>query len=179
MGYKHISNDERETILKMRENCKTMEEIAVKLCRNRSTISRELRRNVSSTGEYKAYLAQKYYENRRKDSKKPYKLEDVTLRNYVNNKLGQGWSPEQISGRLEADGSDMNLCPGTIYSHVRDDKANGGLLYQKLRHGSKKKKKKYGSSDNRGFPLCCAWTRSRLSHRATAGFPGPGSRRLR
>ncbi len=111
MGYKHVSIDERETILKMRETCKTMEEIAEKLGRNRSTISRELRRNVSSTGEYKAYLAQKYYQKRRKDSKQPYKLQDVTLRGHVDDKLGQEWSPDQISGRLEADGSDMNSMP--------------------------------------------------------------------
>ena len=69
MGYRHLSIDEREVILKMRENDKTLEDIGTKLGRSRATISRELQRNVSSTGEYKAHLAQKYYQQRREQSK--------------------------------------------------------------------------------------------------------------
>ena len=77
MGYCHLSIDEREVILKMRENNKTLEEIGFKLRRSRSTVSRELQRNVSSTGEYKAHLAEKYYQRK------------------------QYWSPEQICGQME------------------------------------------------------------------------------
>ena len=42
MGYKHLNIDERESILK-----------AESIGRNAGTISRELSRNLSSTGEYK------------------------------------------------------------------------------------------------------------------------------
>ncbi len=150
MGYKHLSIDEREVILKMRENSKTMEEIAEKLGRSRSTIYRELCRNVSSTGEYKAHLAQKYYLKRRENSKQPYKLQDKQLLDHVLAKLNQEWSPEQISGRLLTDGSNMSICAGTIYRYVRNDRSDGGVLYMKLRRGLKKKRKKYGSSDKRG-----------------------------
>ncbi|MCK4628419.1 MAG: helix-turn-helix domain-containing protein, partial [Sedimentisphaerales bacterium] len=38
MGYQHLSIDEREVILKMKENCKTTEEIAEKIGRNRTTV---------------------------------------------------------------------------------------------------------------------------------------------
>ena len=150
MGYRHLSIDERETILKMRENSKTIGEIAEKLGRSSSTISRELCRNVSSTGEYKAHLAHKYYLKRRENAKQPYKLQDMQLQKYVLSKLHQEWSPEQISDRLVIDGSDMSISPGTIYRFVRNDKTNGGVLYRKLRHGLKKKRKRYGSSDKRG-----------------------------
>lgn len=150
MGYKHLSIDEREVILKMRENHKTIEEIAEKLGRSKSTISRELHRNVSSSGQYKAHLAQKYYLKRRKDSKQPYKLQDKQLLEYVLANLAQEWSPEQISGRAASDGSDMSIGAGTIYRYIHDNKADGGVLYRKLRHGLKKKRKKYGSSDKRG-----------------------------
>ena len=150
MGYRHLSIDEREVILKMRENSKTLEEIAKKLGRSKSTISRELRRNVSSAGDYKPHLAQKYYLKRREDSKQPYKLQAEQLLNHVLDKLEQEWSPEQISGRLVTDGSDMSICAGTIYRYIRDDKSDGGVLYRKLRHGLKKKRKRYGSSDKRG-----------------------------
>ena len=81
MGYRHLSIDEREVILKMRDNNKTLEEIGWKLGRPRSTISRELQRNISSTGEYKAHLANKYSLKRREQSKEPYRLNDKPLLN--------------------------------------------------------------------------------------------------
>jgi transposase, IS30 family len=150
MGYRHLNIEEREMILKMRENDKTLEEIAEKLGRSRSTISRELRRNVSSAYDYKAHLAHRYYRNRRKNSKHPYKLKDEFLREHVDDKLNQEWAPEQISGRLKADGSNMSISTCAIYRYIHDDKAAGGVLYKKLRHGLKKKRKKYGGADNRG-----------------------------
>jgi len=42
-----------------------MTHIAELLGRNKGTISRELSRNLSSTGEYKPHLAQRYYNKRR------------------------------------------------------------------------------------------------------------------
>ena len=87
---------------------------------------------------------------RRENAKQPYKLQDMQLQKYVLSKLHQEWSPEQISDRLVIDGSDMSISPGTIYRFVRNDKTNGGVLYRKLRHGLKKKRKRYGSSDKRG-----------------------------
>jgi transposase, IS30 family len=150
MGYRHLSIDEREIILKMRENSKKIDEIAEKLGRSKATVSRELRRNVSSTGEYKAHLAQKYYSQRRAKSKQPYRLQDKKLLNYVLDKLIQHWSPEQISGRLIAKNKHVSLCAGTIYRYIRDDKDKGGSLYRHLRHGLKKRRKRYGGSDNRG-----------------------------
>ncbi len=75
MGYKHLNIDERESILKMLSEQKNMTHIAELLGRSRGTISRELSRNRSSTGEYKPHLAQRYYRKRRQASKQPYLLE--------------------------------------------------------------------------------------------------------
>ena len=52
MGYKPLNIDERESILKMLSEQKNMTQIAELLGRNKGTISRELWRNRSSTGEY-------------------------------------------------------------------------------------------------------------------------------
>jgi len=76
MCYKHLNIDEREGILKMRAEGKSMEEAAHYPGRNKVTINWELRRNKSSTDEYKPHLAQKYYRKRRKNSKRPYRLAD-------------------------------------------------------------------------------------------------------
>lgn len=153
MGYRHLSIDEREVILKMRENNKTLEDIGGKLGRPRSTISRELQRNVSSTGEYKAHLAEKYYQRRREQSKAPYRLNYQPLRQYVKSKLKQYWSPEQICGKVKLEypeDSAMRTCPSTIYRWIRADRQADGAYYQKLRHGLRKRRKRYGSTENRG-----------------------------
>jgi len=71
MGYKHLNIDERESILKMQSERKSMTSIAKLIGRNKGTISRELSRNISSTGEYKPHLAQRYYSKRRNKSKQP------------------------------------------------------------------------------------------------------------
>jgi IS30 family transposase len=64
--------------------------------------------------------------------------------------LNQEWSPEQISGRLSVQGNQISISTGTIYRYIHDNKVAGGVLYKKLRRGLKKKRKKYGSADNRG-----------------------------
>lgn len=75
MGYTHLTIDEREVILKMQAQQSSLEQMAERLGRSKGTISRELRRNVSSTGDYKPHLAQRYYTKRRQASKAPYRLE--------------------------------------------------------------------------------------------------------
>ena len=79
MGYRHLNIDEREVILEMRAKGKNLPDIAENLGRNKGTISRELNRNKSSTGDYKPHLAQRYYRRRRQDSKQPDRLRDKKL----------------------------------------------------------------------------------------------------
>ena len=150
MGYKHLNIDERESILKMRAEQKNLTHIAELLGRNKGTISRELSRNLSSTGEYKPHLAQRYYNKRRDASKEPYRLEkDRKLRRYIRKKLKQYWSPEQIVGMLRRNRKiDISLV--TIYSWIKRDKDEGGKLYKFLRQGHRKRRKKRGSLNNQG-----------------------------
>jgi len=154
MGYKHLNIDERESILKMRSEQKNLTHIAELIGRNKGTISRELSRNLSSTGEYKPHLAQRYYNKRRDASKQPYRLEQHgRLRRYVGNKLKRYFSPEQIIGRLEIDYPDdskMRVSSLTIYNWVQRDKKAGGKLYKFLRQGHRKRRKKRGSLNTQG-----------------------------
>lgn len=150
MGYKHLTIDERESILKMQSEQKSMTYIAERIGRNKGTISRELSRNGSSTGDYKPHLAQRYYSKRRDASKEPYRLEkDGKLRQYIRKKLEQYWSPEQVAAVLKRDRK-IDVSIVTIYSWIKRDKAGGGELYQFLRQGHRKKRKKHGSLDKRG-----------------------------
>ena len=154
MGHKHLNIDERESILKMRSEQKNMTDIAELLGRNKGTLSRELSRNLSSTGEYKPHLAQRYYAKRRDASKQPYRIEqNGRLRQYIRNKLKLYWSPEQIASRLEIDHLDtpqMRVSPLVIYNWVQRDKESGGSYYTYLRQGHRKRRKKHGSLRNQG-----------------------------
>ena len=154
MGYRHLNIDERESILKMRSEQKDMTHIAELIGRNKGTISRELSRNLSSTGEYKPHLAQRYYAKRRDASKQPYRIEqNGRLRQYIRNKLKLYWSPEQIASRLEIDHLDtpqMRVSPLVIYNWVQRDKESGGSYYTYLRQGHRKRRKKHGSLRNQG-----------------------------
>jgi len=127
-----------------------MRPIGDMLGRSGGTISRELSRNVSSTHDYKPHLAQRYYEKRRQQSKEPYRLEGNTwLRGYVEKKLKQYWSPEQISGRLNKD-YEMDISPVTIYSWIYRNRTKGGELYRYLRQSHRRRRKRRASEDRRG-----------------------------
>jgi IS30 family transposase len=146
MGYHHFNIDEREVILKMRAQQASLEEIGRRLNRPKGTISRELRRNVSSTGDYKPHLAQRYYEQRRVESKEPYRLErNSSLRSYVQTRLKKYWSPEQISDSIKG-----KISPLTIYSYIYRDQASGGSLYRFLRRSHRWRRKRRKRPDHRG-----------------------------
>jgi IS30 family transposase len=150
MGYKHLTIDEREVILKMRAQQASMRQIGDRLGRSVGTISRELSRNVSSTHEYKAHLAQRYYEKRREASKEPYRLEDDEfLREYVEEKLKEYWSPEQISGRTRKD-LEIYISPLTIYRWIYRNHAEGGEFYRYLRQNHRHRRKRRRGKDRRG-----------------------------
>jgi IS30 family transposase len=84
-----------------------------------STVSRELRRNrVEGEKVYDADLAQGRAEGRTRRPKTAKLVADRWLRGFVQDKLGQEWSPEQICGHLRTaypDDPTRHLSPETIY----------------------------------------------------------------
>ena len=63
-----------------------------------STISRELARNALDSGAYRPHVADGAYMLRRQ---RAAALEtDAKLAAYVTDRLAEGWTPEQIAGRL-------------------------------------------------------------------------------
>ena len=150
MGYGHLTIDERERIMKMVAQGYGQSEIAERLNRHKGTISRELSRNVSSTHDYKPHLAQRYYEKRRRLSKEPTRLEqDRWLSRYMQTKLKQYWSPEQVSGRVAKD-HDITISPVTIYSWIYRNRTEGGEFYRYLRQSHRRRRKRRTGEDRRG-----------------------------
>ena len=68
MGYNHFTINERENLMLWFSEGLSISKIAEKLGRNKSSISRELKRNLRDN-KYIACLAQENYLNNRKNSK--------------------------------------------------------------------------------------------------------------
>ena len=97
--YKHLGSGERDQIAQLKAEGLSNKAIAEAIGRDPSTISRELRRNSQDSGAYRPTYAVGSYLYRRQ---RPALLErDERLRRYVVDRLSEGWTPEQIAGRLK------------------------------------------------------------------------------
>ncbi len=103
MPHKHLTPEQRNELSALLRAKVKRKDIANYLCKYRTTIWRELRRNGSENGKYYARKAKRLTRKRRIRANKRFKkLErNPWLRNYVVRKLKKYWSPEQISGRLK------------------------------------------------------------------------------
>ncbi len=104
MSHKHFTIAERESILESLARGLKKSEIAKKLGRARSSISREINRN-SIEGKYSPHKAQELYSKKGKNCGAKNKLSNSILLTDIQDKIENGWTPEQISGRAKKDGS--------------------------------------------------------------------------
>jgi len=142
--YIHLSADERMQIYQLSESGLSQGEMARRLGRDKATISRELRRNEAPAG-YLPDLAQRRYQARRQRCRRRPRLADRDLRRTVILLLQQGWSPEQISGRLRLEHDETVVNHETIYRFVYDSAlGRQEKLYQYLRRGQKKRRRRQG-----------------------------------
>lgn len=100
MIYLHLTIDERSCIASMRFRHESISSIAKVLHRNKSTISRELKRNFhwneQYQSEYYAPIAQNMYRKRKKKCHQAANV-DPEIKAYIEMRLKETWSPEQIS----------------------------------------------------------------------------------
>ena len=142
--YTQLTQEERyqiEALLKMGHH---QSEIAVVLKRDKSTISREVRRKRSLRG-YRPKQAQRLALARHEARAKP--RSDPGTWEWVESLLREDWSPEQISGWLLRE-QGLRASHEWIYQRVYADKHRGGSLRAHLR-GQKKRRKRYGSNEHR------------------------------
>ena len=140
--YRQLTQEERYQISALMKIGTTQSEIARQLGRNRSTINREVRRNAKA-GRYDGAKAQRTSDRRRRGARKFHKRYESLIA-WVEARLNEQWSPEQIAGSLKA--LDYPLVSHEwIYRHVARDQAQGGTLYLHLRQRKKKYRKRYGS----------------------------------
>ncbi|MEU0886253.1 IS30 family transposase [Lentzea sp. NPDC005914] len=117
-----LNEDERVIIADRRRAGATLRQIAEDLGRDRSTISRELRRNAHQiSGDYRPYAAQRRAESRRPRPKTGKIAANPELRQVIQDGLDLRWSPEQIVARLRRDFPDrpeLHVVHETIYQSL-------------------------------------------------------------
>jgi|GEM_PF-2347946 len=129
-SYTHLTQEERYQIYAYMKAGYCNGDIAEMLGRNVSTIKREQRRNTGQKG-YRPQQAHSFAQERHQMKPKAIKLTE-DMQQHIREQLEQQWSPEQIQGRLEADG-EPSVCPKTIYDFIARDKAQGGAEYGRYR----------------------------------------------
>ena len=115
--YKQIGIEERCEIARLRTAGQSIREIAAALDRAPSTVARELKRNRTGKGEYKARYADEQAWARRWCGSRLERDDD--LRGRVLRRLAQGWSPEQVAGRLAREAGTPVISYETIGSYTR------------------------------------------------------------
>ena len=149
--YQQLTEDDRIEIYAMKQAGNSQARVAQLLGVHRSTISRELARNTGLRG-YRPKQAHHWATERRLTARKAVKMTPETVA-YIERKIHQEHSPEQIAGRMKVDPSyhGPTVSHECIYQHIWQDQAAGGTLYKQLRIvGHKKKRKRYGKRDFRG-----------------------------
>lgn len=144
MNYHHLTLDERKKLYHMWKKKESIRQMASVLERSPSTISRELKRNISRdrySFVYRPITAHKKYQGRRQQERDG-KYRDTELCGYVQNKLLMTWSPEQVSKRLRLDYPEnlhMRISHATIYRWLHMSRltqaASIHLRHQGHKHG--------------------------------------------
>jgi transposase, IS30 family len=149
----HLSPEEREVIAQMHRAGRQQAEIAQRLDRAASTISRELQRNRSRNG-YWAVSAQKKAAARRCHRPRVCKLQRPEVRRYVQERLRQYWSPDEIAALSRRDFSrdrSRQVSHQTIYAWIHAQDAAGRHWRRYLRSAGWKRP----GHENRGrLPAC-------------------------
>jgi len=114
--YEQLSLEERCTIARLREAGQSFRHIAAAVDRPASTISRELRRNAGKHVGYQPGYAEQQAKARRWSGSRLER--DEVLRDAVLDRLGAGWSPEQVAGRLAREAGHAVISYESIYRFI-------------------------------------------------------------
>jgi IS30 family transposase len=143
-SYKQLTQSERESIAGLLSEGCSLGDIAKAIGRNKSTISRELARN--SPPERRRYTPCRAHARacERKTSANTHeRLKNDFIRQYVRDGLEKGWSPEQISGRIQIDHPGNFINHEAIYQYIYHPRNPNRLeMINLLRRAHKKRKNK-------------------------------------
>lgn len=145
-----LTESQRYTICVMLQTGNQQSVIARTIGKDKSVISREIKRNCDKrNGAYKYELAQKKCEDRHKNKAKKISF-TVSVQQLVCEGLTEFYSPEQIVGNAKKKGL-ICVSAERIYQYIWLDKRQNGKLYKNLRTQGKRYRKRGASKDKRGM----------------------------
>lgn len=149
---KEITLYEREQIESWLRLGRKKKWMADKLGRDYSIIKREIKRNSGAHLPYVAIDAQHFADRRKKktNKRKLEKWQNAKLAEYVKQQLDDGWSPEEVAGRLKKhpplevqECKDKAVSYESIYNWIYEGDGKFGGLYKKLRRKQKVRKRRF------------------------------------
>ena len=138
----HLTREQRYTIARMLQGGYAKKDICIAIGKDKSVLSRELKRNSSKRG-YSAAMADEYANERKERFRKKRKFTETVKTHIIRCLTEEQWSPEQIVGHAKRQGIKMVSCE-RIYQLIREDKRTGGSLWKHCRHKLKHRKRPIG-----------------------------------
>jgi len=149
-GYQHLTLDQRCQIYALLKRGHSKAQIAEDLNVHRTTVGREIRRNMGKRGYRHKQADEKAINRRSLASQRPKKMTPELI-SIIREKLTfYQWSPEQITGWLKQN-TTLSISHECIYQYIVADKKTGGILYLHLRRKKKKYNKRIGKTAGRGL----------------------------
>ena len=148
MSYSHFKPYQRNELAVLLRAGHSQKDIANLLGKTASAVCQELKRNkTNNKSGYDVWQAKKMTEQRRIIANTRFrKIENSSwLQNYIEKKLKQYWSPEQISGRLKhlyIDEKEKQISKDSVYKYIYGEKKE---LVKYLRCQKGKYRRRYGT----------------------------------
>jgi transposase, IS30 family len=120
MGYRYrqLTLEERCTITRLYGEGASFRQIAKALDREPSTITREVKRNITQTRGYDPAYAQAQAQTQARRWKGSRLVRQPDLRDAVLERLAMGYSPEQVAGRLAREQGKPVISHESIYRFI-------------------------------------------------------------
>ena len=136
--YQQLTQGQRYQLQALHRKGFSQRDIAIDIGIHHSTVSREFKRNISG-GSYCAKTAERLKE-KRKEAKPKYSKYDEQHDEMISNGLLMGWSPENLSLRMQLELPKASVLSHTsVYRRIARNKAQGGKWYKKLpRYGKRR-----------------------------------------
>lgn len=139
MSYTHITIEERKSLQEFKREGLSIREIARRLDRSASSISRELKRNGNKDKTYNYWRAYSLAKGRKRKNNRRKLHAETEEWNYIMECLKKFWSPEQIVMRYERDHGKKIVSVKTLYNYIKRGEFPKINKTQHLRRRGKRK----------------------------------------
>jgi hypothetical protein len=137
---RHLTWEELVKIETLLDEGFNITEIAIRLGRNKSVVSRCVRNNSTDDGDFIAQEAwQIMHKRKHQANSHPRIVSDSVLEKFIIDCIELHWSPEQIAGKWRVESNEI-ICHETIYSWLQ--KGHCDLIKLRLRRKGRKYRRK-------------------------------------